>query len=723
MSTIDHIDTRHGTANHFTRSHGNCLPYTGVPFGMNYFAPQTSSDRRSWWFHPDDVTFQGYRLTHQPSPWMGDFSRILLTPVSGNIASTHLKDIEGSYRPEEAVFRPTHLTITQNRYQITSTLVPSTYGGILELSYGTASAGLVLTLPGRYTFKKEDAHTISGSVINFSGSGKSEDPDLTFYFILSFEQKVFTDLSEDSGEDGALLLSFEDIKHQTVKFGTSFIGLSQARLNLSREKPQSYTDYLTNSTYMWENYLDRIRVTHSDYEQTKTFYHNLYRSFLFPQKFFELDQDNQRIHYNTSSKRVAKGTLYTNNGFWDTYKSVYPLYSLIAQEEYEDMLEGFLTSYQESGYLPRWLSPDERGTMPGTMIDAVIADAAVKHIAPDLIKELYSAMKKSATVQSEKSTYGRQGIKDYLTYGYVPNIYPESVNHTLDSVYSDFCLYQVATKLHYQADADFYLKQSQNYRHLFDPTNGLMRSKDKEGIFREPFIADKWGEDYTEGSAWQSSFAVYHDFDGLINLYESSEAFQDKLVDLCNQAPTFDPSGYGIEIHEITEMATIDFGQVAISNQPSFHLPFLFTYIGKPEMAQPLLKQLMMQNFNASKTGYPGDEDNGSMSCWYIFNSLGFYPVTPGSGEYVIGMPLVDHAEIDLSTGETLTITATPNKQQQLFIDAIDFDGHNYQSLFFKHDDLIKGGNITYHLGIVPHPRDYQRADLPYSVTKDVLKS
>lgn len=714
---IQHIDTRHGTANQATFSNGNCQPYTGVPFGMNYFAPQTTDQKGSWWFHPNDRVFQGYRLTHQPSPWMGDFSHFVLTPFNGSLTENTLFHAQSSYRPEESTFCPTHLTIHQSRYAISSTMIPSMYGGILTIDSHKNDSGLLLSFPGKHRIVQKDDYTVEGQVTHFAGS---EDPNFTFYFTLRFDQPLQskTLLSIEHNEAASIPLYFGNIDKQIVRFGTSFISQEQASFNLEQEINQTPEEYLADSTKQWQNYFDRIKIEHHDPKQLRTFYHNLYRVFLFPQTFYEIDATGQKIHYDTTSRTVKPGVLYTNNGFWDTYKTVYPLYSLIAVEKYEEMLEGFLNSYYETGFLPKWLSPDERGLMPGTLIDAVIADASIKGIRKDLMVDFLEAMKKGATVQSEKSNYGRQGTTDYLKYGYVPNTYHESINHTLDYAYSDFCISQVAKGLEDSETTRHYQKQSLNYQNIFDKETGFMRSKDTNGTFRTPFSSTRWGQDYAEGSAWQSSFAVYHDFDGLINAHGGSEKFEAKLIELCNQAPTFEVGGYGFEIHEMSEMAAIEFGQVAISNQPSFHYPYLFSYIGKPEMAQPLIKQLLTQTFDDTPTGYPGDEDNGSMAGWYIFSSLGFYPVTPGSGEYVIGMPLIDKAVIRLSNGESLTIKTSPNYPQQQFIHEIKRNGTAYKKLFFTHQDLLEGGTISYKLGIVPNPLVHSKEELPYSLSK-----
>ncbi|WP_130859471.1 GH92 family glycosyl hydrolase [Gracilibacillus phocaeensis] len=707
------IDTRHGTANQHSFSNGNCLPYTGVPFGMNYFAAQTTDQKGSWWFHPEDRIFQGYRITHQPSPWMGDFSYLTLTPVSGNITETSLFHTQSGYRPEDSEFRPTHLSINQLRYQIQSKLVPSMYGGIMDIDYQQTNNGFLVTLPGRYSYKALDEHTLALEIINFADC---EDPDFTFYVVLSFDSAFELAEKNGSGEHGAILLSFHTQK-QIVRMGTSFISPAQALLNLEREKTQTYDDYLENSRQLWHELLTRIEIEHHDQEQIATFYHNFYRLFLFPQTFYERDENDQAIHYDTLNKKVRPGVLYTNNGFWDTYKTVYPLFSLIAQDKYEEMLEGFLNSYHETGFLPKWLSPDERNLMPGTLIDAVIADAAVKNIRPDLMPPFLEAMKTAATTQSEDPNYGRQGTLDYLKYGYVPSNYHESVNHTLDYAYSDFCISQVAKTLGKDDDQAYYSKQALNYRSIFNPEFGFMVAKDKDGQFINDFLDIRWGRDYAEGSAWQSSFAVYQDFRGLIQQFGGANAFESKLIELCNQKPIFDVGGYGFEIHEMTEMAAVEFGQLAISNQPSFHYPFLFSYIGKPEMAQPLLKQLMTQTFHASTMGYPGDEDNGSMSGWYLFNSLGFYPVTPGTEEYVLGIPLFDKAALHLSNGETLTLTSSPNHPQQQFVEQIYRNEEAYTKLFLKHSDIMKGGTLHFDLGIVPHPRTYAKEDYPFSLS------
>lgn len=727
---LSKIDTRHGTANQHSYSNGNTLPYTGVPFAMNYFCVQTTDQNGSWWFHPEDRVFQGFRLTHQPSPWMGDFSHLLLTPVSGSLRSTETFFNQSSYRPELATFQPHYMKIYSERHRIISELTGFTYGSHMQFTYERKHEipGFVISSKGPSEWTLE-GNKLTGYISNFSGS---EDKELKMYVSYEFSENVASwsimendQVTPQSDQtltltNPAIYLAFESSSHNKVIdviMATSFISVEQANLNLSREVDFDFGDHRGLAESAWTRYLSRIEVEDTDSDKVNLFYQMMYRTFLFPQTWHELNESYEPIHYDTLSLSVKEGYYYTNNGFWDTCRSVYPLYSLIATEEYENMLSGFYNAYKNSGYLPKWLSPDERGLMPGTLIDAVIADAAVKGIATDQMPDLLDAMLKSATTQSGKDTYGRSGTLDYLKYGYVPLDYHESVNHTQDYAYSDFCIARVAETLGDKETQAFYEKQSLNYRNLVDKEFGVLRAKDKEGNPRTPFNPFAWGRDYAEGSAYQNSFASFHDFQGLIAAHGGKEAFTNNITDLCNTYPVFDVDGYGFEIHEMSEMAAIDFGQIAISNQPSFHLPHLFNYVGQLSTTQHILKELMTRAFSLGYRGYPGDEDNGSMSAWYIFNSIGMYPITPGSGEYSIGIPLFDKVTVHLANGEMLEINTHNNVPQYHYSKEIKRNGESYPHLFFKHDDLMAGGTIDFDLGLVPPTTTYPINSLPFSLT------
>ncbi|MFD1466097.1 GH92 family glycosyl hydrolase [Lapidilactobacillus mulanensis] len=727
---ITTIDTRQGTENNYRFSNGNTLPLTGAPFAMNYFTIQTNGDQGSWFFDPHARRLEGFRLTHQPSPWIGDFQHLQILPL--NLAPTEpVNELAGSYDPQRAIFSPNKLALHDVRYDIDSELIPATYGATLHSEYHhSENPGLQFELPGKFDLEISE-HDISGWISNF---GESEDPNFKLYVAIHFDQALIADqtrlFSEDCqplvvndpqhlvGHDQRLCVFFTETT-SVLQIATSFISIEQAQLNLHRQLEKSIAQQAAEVTAQWQQYFDRIEINdrlHSD--RVKTFYTTLYRLFLFPQKFYELDEQLQPIHYDTKVQTVKKGVLYTNNGFWDTYKTVYPFYSIIAPELLQDMLKGFLTSYQETGYLPKWLSPDERGMMPGTLIDAVIADAAAKNLIADSeLPDFLEAMIKGATVQSADPKYGRRGTTDYLKYHFVPSSYDESVNHTLDYAYSDYCISVIAEKMNQPELASKYRQSALNYQHLFDPESGFIRPKDQQGQFENDFTPIEWGHGYTEGSVWQNGFAVYQDVAGLIKLYGGSEKFYQKLVELVNSRPDFKVGRYGFEIHEMSEMAALNFGQLALSNQPSFHIPYLFTYAQHPEMTQLLVKQLLLHAFNSGFTGFPGDEDNGSMAGWYVLSALGFYPVTPGSGEYVFGIPIFDEVILHLPDQKDFTLTTERNVDQNQFVQNRQLNSQNYHQSFLTHQQLMAGGKLQVTLGLAPDPVALTKQELPYSIS------
>src|SRR5699024_10846600 len=417
---------------------------------------------------------------------------------------------------------------------------------------------------------------------------------------IGIENIACTSLAEDTEASDKITTDYLNILLDTnkdefeVSLGTSFISQEQAFLNLEREVGVSTLDELKDKAAKeWEYYLNKIEVEDRDVQKVRDFNQYLYRMFLFPQTFYELNEENEPIHFDMYNEKIESGKFYTNNGYWDTYKTVYPLFSLIIPDKYQEILEGIENFYKESDHLPKWLSPDERGLMPGTLVNAVITDAAVKGLLDkEKMKFFLEAMVKEATIAPTDSKFGRSGVKDMLEYGYVTNKEIESVNQTQDNAYSDFCIRQIADLLEDVETKEDFEQKAFNYRNLYDSETGFMRGKDAEGNFTEPFIPEDWGFDYTEGSAWQNDLAVFHNFQDYIDLMGGEQHFLDHLINLANEDPYFEIGNYGMEIHEMSELSVADFGQVAISNQPSFHIPYLFNYVGKPEYTQLLVKQL-----------------------------------------------------------------------------------------------------------------------------------
>lgn len=713
---IKTVDTRHGSLNQREFSNGNTLPYTGAPFGMNYFILQ-SSMTSNWFFNPTLPIFQGVRLSHQPSPWMGDYSALLMTPITGRPQTRNVEVNQTSYNVKEAIFQPHYLKADLLRYRLLMELTPTTYGAKMRLTNRSQNAmGLQLQSISEEKLTFDILHEAKQIRLTLDQAVNDGQSTLKLHVILDFDQ----DAQQISFDTETQTVMWHNVVSNVseVSISTSFISMDQAQLNLERDLLGVDFNELCNQTAQaWEQHLELIEVEDRDQAKVQAFDQYLYRLFLFPQTFYELDVHHQPVHFDVYSETVKPGKFFTNNGYWDTYKTVYPFYSLFLPELYQDMLEGIQHFYQESGHLPKWLSPDERGLMPGTLVNAVIADAAVKGLLSEKkLRFFLEAMVKEATTPPAEKKFGRAGVTDMLTYGYVTNEEIESVNQTLDNAYSDFCIRQLAQRLGEHELAEEFAQHALNYRHLFDTESGFMRGKDDKGEFTPNFRAEDWHFDYTEGSAWQNSLAVFHNFQDYLEMMGGRQQFLDHLIRLANEEPIYDIGNYGMEIHEMSEYATSGFSQITVSNQPSFHLPYLFAYAGKPAYTQLIVKQMCEQAFSTGFDGFPGDEDNGSMSGWFVFSQLGFYPVTPGVPEYVLGMPQFDRSRLNLPNGKTFTIETRNHAIQNNFIQNIELNHETYTKLYLAHDAILAGGQLDVKLSLLPTERNYRLEELPYSL-------
>lgn len=688
---LETIDTRFGTASKHAFSRGNTLPYTGVPFGMNYFVPQTSDQEGAWFFDPHLPIFQGIRLTHQPSPWIGDYSWLLLTPVTGQLGRDSLFHRQSSYDMDKASFQPHYLKIFSLRYQIETQLTPTCYGASIRLKQKQGKAlSLYLHAADELTVEQVDKRTLA---LRQEGKTETNKNPLKLFTALQMNTDILA-VSQEGGDWRIDLAS----SHAEIQLATSFISPSQALLNLPQE---DFDNCKSSAQADWKNLLHRFDVIETG-ETDRTFFdHCLYRLFLFPQTFYEVDESGQAIHMDLATGTVKPGVLFSNNGFWDTFRTTFPLFALIIPEYYRFFLEGFLNSYRDTGFLPKWLAPDERGMMPGTLLDGIIADSACKDMAPDLEEELLQAMLETASKSDPLGINGRHGLAQYQELGYLSTDHHESVSHTLDYAYSDFCIASCAKKLGQNDIAEIYRTASQNYRHLFDAETGYMRARDNQGNFRPDFSPYSWGRDYAECSAIQATLGVLHDIPDLIQLMGGKEAFSNYLLKACQDAPLFETTGYGYEIHEMSEMATAPFGQVAISNQPSFHIPYLFRYSNYPDYTALLIKTLRQKAFHPSWQAYPGDEDNGSLSAWYIWSALGFYPTCPGKSSYDLGIPLFDHLRVYLAKeGKWLDIHTEQNHNHFNFVKECRLDKNLVSTI--QHQDLLKADQLTFTLSWLP---------------------
>ena len=639
------VNIKMGTGSSMRFSRGNTLPLTQLPFGMASFCPQTErlGEEKNWFYKPNAPYCEGVRLTHQPSPWIGDYGTFLMTVQNDVVANTPERACS-SFRHGDAVLSPHYLKLHLLRPNATFELSPTERGAALRITCHDKRNSYLSFLPidGDYTYTLDKARSLLLGTSNAQARGTAKD--FKMYYAVSFEEGE-VDLDASYGGDGFFHLAMKKQRFE-CKIGISYISHQMALEALVRECGESsFDEVVAEAQAAWEEKLSRIEIETEDEKQKRTFYSCMYRCFLFPHKAHEIDKNGDVLHYCPYDGTVKSGVMYTDTGFWDTARTQFPLFTLMAREEYGEMLEGFVNTYEESGFLPRWPSLDEAGCMPSTLIDPVILDAVYNKIGtPRVWEKALEGMIHHANHKGNEPRYGRRGVEGYLKYGYVPaDLYKENVNLTLDAAYGDWCIAQIITLLGAPYSSEEYLKRAKNYQNIFDKETGFMRGKTAKGEFTAPFDPISWGGDYTEGSAYQSSHFVPHDIEGLCELYGGRDGLIKKLDEIFDTPPTFRVFGYGGEIHEMSEMASVDFGQCAISNQPSFHIPYIYAYLGKREKAEYWVGRMCRELFTPDE--YPGDEDNGSMSAWYILSTLGMYPLCAGK-EMVKIKPLVKSAKI-----------------------------------------------------------------------------
>lgn len=661
MRYLDFVNTKQGSKSVHRYSNGNTLPLVQLPFGMAAFAPQNVEGNIRWYYHPDSRSLEGIRLTHQPSPWIADYGAVIFSLQNKLLGGFGGEERWSGYRPEDAVLTPYYLKFRLLRSRSDFELAPTERGAVIKVTFDEDGDNYFSVTPVKGTcsyrfdtktdtlFVTTDMH-MSGEAVNFKN-----------YIVLRFPEGAVdaekTLVSSDDkfrkgtkcrGKKAGIHLALKN-KTTEIQLATSYISFEQSLLNLNGEVAgKSLEEVKASAENIWEEYLSRVKIETKDEKLFRTFYSCMYRAFLYPHKCHEYDKNGNAIHYCPHDGSVKNGVRYTDNGFWDTYRTVYPFFALVAKDELREMLVAFINEYKESGWLPRWLSIGECGCMPSTLVDAVIADGAVKgFIDNDLLELALEGMIKHSVTNAPHKRFGRNGAESYCKLGYVPyEEEKETVNLTLDAAYGDWCIAEIAKILGKKDIEKEYRKRALNYKNLFDRETGFMRAKNKKGEFRPDFTPIGWGRDYTEGSAWQNSFAVPHDMEGLAKLYGGKDKLIAKIDELFATPPHYEIIGYDCEIHEITEMAAVDFGQCGMNNQPSFHIPYIYSELGEVEKSAYWVKKICDELFSYEDDGFPGDEDNGTTAIWYIFGVLGLYPFCPGKPEYVKGIKQVDKAFI-----------------------------------------------------------------------------
>lgn len=734
-SPVDYVNTLMGTDSKPSLSNGNTYPCIGLPWGMNYWTPQTGRMGDGWQYSYAADKIVGFKQTHQPSPWMNDYGQFSIMPVTGKLRFTEAGRASWfSHKSETAT--PYYYSVYLADAAVTAELTPTERAAAFRFTFPqNDSAFIVVDAFDRNSHIA--IHTAQQKITGYTTRNSGGVPQgFKNYFVIYFD-KPFTSASTwrgsalvpdsldiSSGHCGAIV-GFKTAKGEQVQLrvASSFISAEQAELNLQQEiGRQNFEALKQKGKAAWNKQLSRLTVDGGTPEQVKTFYSCLYRTLQFPQKQYELDAGGKIVHYSPYNGKVLPGYMFAGTGFWDTFRALYPFLNLVYPSINKEMQEGLINDYKEGGWLPEWSSPGYRNVMVGNNSASVVADAYIKGLRGYDINTLYEALKHGADNEGPLDAVGRKGVQYYNQLGYVP--YDVKINEnaarTLEYAYDDYCIAQLAKALNKpEAEINLYMKRSQNYRNLFDKESNLMRGKNKDGSFQKPFNPFKWGDAFTEGNSWHYSWSVFHDIEGLKQMMGGNTEFVKMLDSVFVMEPVFDDSYYGSVIHEIREMQIMNMGQYAHGNQPIQHMLYLYNYAGQPWKSQYWIRRAMNYLYKPTPDGYCGDEDNGQTSAWYIFSAMGFYPVCPASDQYVLGTPLFKKLTIQLENGKQISINAPANATQNCYVQKLSWNGQAYDKNWLGHFDLVKGGTLNFDMSATPNKqRGTGKTAYPFSVTK-----
>ncbi|MBN2162043.1 MAG: GH92 family glycosyl hydrolase [Pontiellaceae bacterium] len=733
---VDLVNPLVGTDSEFKLSNGNTYPAIARPWGMNFWTPQTAKMGDGWTYNYDHYKIRGFKQTHQPSPWINDYAAFSIMPITGPLKFK--EDERASWFSHKAeVAQPNYYRAYLADYDVITELTPTERAVSFRFTFPENDESYIL-LDGYNGGSMVKVIPSERKIIGYCRNNHGGVPsNFKNWFVAVFD-KEFKDVKTWNGDDlksgkeaegdhvGAVI-GFSTKKGELVhvRIASSFISLEQAELNLSREiGKKSFDEVKSEGAAVWEKELSRIRVEGGTEAQQKTFYSCLYRTLLFPRKFYELDASNKVVHYSPYNGEVRPGYMFTDNGFWDTFRAVFPFFTLMYPELNSQIMQGLVNTYDESGWLPEWASPGHRGCMIGSNSSSLIADSYLKGIRGYDIEKLYEAMiKNTKGFMREVPSVGRLGAEQYNEYGYVP--YDVGINEntarTLEYAYADYCIWKLAEELDRPKDEiRLFKNRARNYRNVFDKENNLMRGKNKDGNFQTPFSPYKWGDAFTEGNSWHYTWSVFQDIEGLKHLMGGDDEFVKMLDTVFTVPPIFDDSYYGGVIHEIREMQVAGMGNYAHGNQPIQHMIYLYGFSSQPWKAQQHVREVLTKLYNCQPDGYCGDEDNGQTSAWYVFSAMGFYPVCPGTDEYVFGAPLFNKITLQMENGNTFVINAANNSASNLYVDQTVLNGKEYQKNYIKHGDLQKGGTLSFRMADKPNKmRCTSPASFPYSMTNE----
>ena len=729
---VDYVSTLVGTQSKFELSTGNTYPATALPWGMNFWTPQTGEMGNGWAYTYNADKIRGFKQTHQPSPWMNDYGQFAIMPITGGLVFD--QDQRASWFSHKAeVAKPYYYKVYLADHDVTTELVPTERAAMFRFTYPeTKNAYVVIDAFDKGSYVKVIPE--ENKIIGYSTKNSGGVPEnFKNYFVIQFdkpftftsgvkENNILPNETEVQGNHTGAIIGFATQKGEIVhaRVASSFISYEQAELNLKELGKDSFDQLVTKGKDIWNREMSKVDVEDDNIDNLRTFYSCLYRSMLFPRSFYEIDAKGQVVHYSPYNGKVLPGYMFTDTGFWDTFRCLFPFLNLMYPSMNQKMQEGLVNAYLESGFLPEWASPGHRDCMVGNNSASVVADAYIKGLRGYDIETLWEALKHDANAHLRGTASGRLAYDAYNKLGYVPNNIGigQNVARTLEYAYNDWTIYTLGKKLGKPAsEIDIFKQRALNYKNVYHPKRKLMVGKDDKGVFNPKFDAVDWSGEFCEGNSWHWSFCVFHDPQGLIDLMGGKKEFNNMM-----DSVFVIPGKQGMEsrgmIHEMREMQVMNMGQYAHGNQPIQHMVYLYNYSGEPWKAQHWVREIMDKLYTAGPDGYCGDEDNGQTSAWYVFSALGFYPVCPGTDQYILGTPLFKSAKLHLENGKTVTIKASNNNTDNRYVKDMKVNGKAFTRNYLTHDQLLKGANIQYQMSPTPNKqRGTTEKDIPYSLS------
>lgn len=731
---VRYVNTLQGTNSSFELTHGNTYPTVALPFAMNTWTPQTGKNGDGWKYQYTKNTIRGFQQAHQCSSWSNDYAVFSFMPVIDKLVVNEDQRAT-SFSHDNEIGKPHYYKVTLDN-QLVVEISPSERGAHLRFTFPKGHTSY-LVLDGYTGLSGVKIYPEQKMITGYVNNGRGMQKGWKNYFVAYFDQpfedygtwenekNTITPRSKEAeGKGRGAYIQFKEGAKVQVKVASSYISEAQAQLNLKKElgSDASLEATKAKAATIWNKHLERILVEGDSEDDKATFYSCFFRASLFSRAFYEIDENGKPYYFSPYDGKVHSGYMFTDTGFWDTFRAQFPLNIILYPTMHGRYMQALLDAQEQCGWLPSWSFPNEQGSMIGNHAISLLADAWIKGVRTfDPQRALEAYYHEANNKGPWGPANGRDGYKEYNALGYVPYPeYREATAKTLEYAYDDFCGYQLAKAVNSRKYMDAFGPKIYNYKNVFNPATKFMEGKDSKGNWKPDFDPVEWGGPFTEGNAWHWVWSVFHDINGLIQLMGGDKQFCAKLDSVFTVPNNVKVGTYGFMIHEMTEMVKANMGQYAHGNQPIQHMPYLYTYGRQPWKTQQRVREVMRRLYNATENGYPGDEDQGQTSSWYVLSALGFYSVCPGTDQYVLGSPMFKKITITLEDGKKFIIKADKNSDTNVYIQRAKLNNRTYTKNYITYSDIVKGGIL--HLTMGPRPnynRGIKDADLPFSVSRN----